>query len=88
MKTELTIRETIVLAQALTVLEREFEWTGGSGAAAIWIVKDLLDRQPKEGKFLADWIADRTRNGYLRLACDGRPSVRMWVSDLSGMFAH
>ncbi len=80
---DFTISETIVLAQALTVLESEFKWTGGSGAAAIWILKDLLERQPTAGESLADWIAPRTRNGYLRLACDRRAAVRVWVGDLS-----
>lgn len=78
-----SIPDTIVLAQALTVLEREFGWTGGSGAGAIWVVKDLLERQPNLGAVLADWIVPRTRNGYLRLACDRRPAVRLWVGDLS-----
>ncbi|GEM_PF-3578376 len=78
-----SVPETIVLAQALTVLEREFKWMGGPGAAAIWIVKDLLDRQPDAGELLAGWIAQQTRNGYLQLACDRRPAVRVWVADLS-----
>lgn len=77
-----TLPEAVVLAQALTVLERDYQWTGGCGASAIWIVKDLLDREPATGGWLAAWITPRTRNGYLRLACDSRPAVRMWVGDL------
>jgi len=78
-----SIDETVILAQALTILEREFEWPGGPGATAIWILKDLSDRQVKVGELLADWIARRTRNGYLKLACDRRPGVRTWAGDLS-----
>jgi hypothetical protein len=79
---EFTIQESTILAKALTVLEREFDWTGGCGAAAVWIVKDLLDRQPEAGNALARWIRRHTKNGYLRLACDPRAERRTWVGDL------
>jgi hypothetical protein len=82
-KQQFTLEETIVLAKALTILEREFNWTGGPGAAAVWVVKDLLDRQPEAGRTLANWVAHQTKNGYLRLACDSRPAVRTWVGDLN-----
>ena len=81
-RTQFTSSETIILAKALTVMERKFKWIGGAGAAAIWIVKDLLDQQPEVGKALAEWMVHRTDNGYLRLACDRRPALRVWVGDL------
>jgi len=76
-----TVEETIVLAQALTLLERHFAWPTSCGAASIWILKDLWERQPKIAELLADWIERRTRNGYIRLACDHRPHIRQVAGD-------
>lgn len=80
-KDNFTVEETIVLAKALTRFEERFEWPRSCEAAAIFILKDLWDREPKTAELLAGWIARRTKNGYLRLACDHQPKNRLLVGD-------
>jgi hypothetical protein len=58
--------DLLYLLKALTIVERDLRWTGGSVAAAIWVFRELESRVPEENSTeLADWILASTLNPYL-----------------------
>lgn len=72
-----TVGEVVLLAQMLTVMEREFKWPAGSVSSVIWIMQDLHGRERAIAELLADWIVQRTMNGYLPF---GKHSSRLdWI---------
>jgi hypothetical protein len=52
------------LAKAITVLERDLEWLGGSVAATIWIFRAYQARDDGDAEALAAWILSNRRNPW------------------------
>ncbi len=50
--------ELAYLAKALTVIERDLKWAGGSVAAVIWIFRTYRERSDADIDTLASWIVD------------------------------
>ena len=84
-----TVGEVVLLAQVLTVMEREFKWPDGSVSSVIWIMQDLHSRERTIAELLADWIVQRTQNDYLPFG--KHSSRRDWIRnrtpciDLAGL---
>ena len=73
----LTLSDLTLVIQMLTVLEREFQWSGGSVSSVIWLLRGLRQREPRVAALLADWVVLRTNNDYLP---DGHHSSRRdWI---------
>lgn len=54
------------LVKIIVVAEREFEWLGGSVAAAIWLFRSYRDRPDGDADALGDWaLKNRGRNDYI-----------------------
>jgi hypothetical protein len=51
-------------AKALTVIERDLNWIGGSVAATIWIFRAYRAREDGDAEALADWILSNTSNPW------------------------
>jgi hypothetical protein len=77
----LALSELILLTQMLTVLEREFQWSGGSVSIVISLMQNLRSREPRIAALLADWVVQRTNNPYLPFGRQGwiisRPQVNL-----------
>lgn len=54
------------LAKALTVLERDLNWIGGSVASTIWIFRAYQAREDGDAQALADWILSNGSNSWTR----------------------
>ena len=61
---ELNNDDLIRLVKGLTIAEREFNWSGGSVAAVIWVFKKLQERDPGSAEQVGDWVRQQTRNEY------------------------
>jgi hypothetical protein len=54
------------LVKCIVIAEREFNWPGGSVAAAIWMYRAYAKRTDADKAALADWVLrNKGRNGYL-----------------------
>jgi hypothetical protein len=54
------------LVRIFVVAEREYNWLGGSVAAAIWLFRAYCERQDAHPDTLADWVLkNRGRNEYV-----------------------
>jgi hypothetical protein len=73
----LTLADLILLTQILTVLEREFEWPGGSVSSVIWLLQNLRRREPRIAALVADWVVQRTNNQYLPFG--SHSSRQQWI---------
>lgn len=73
----LSLSDLILLIQILTVLEREFQWPGGSGSSVIWLLQYLRTREPRIAALLEDWVAQRTNNEYLPFG--NHSSLQKWI---------
>jgi hypothetical protein len=61
----LPVEDAVSLFKALVIVERVLHWSGGSVAAAIWVFRDLEQRDWPLSRSWADWALPRTRNGYV-----------------------
>ncbi len=59
-----TTPQLAYLAKALTVLERDLNWIGGSVAATIWIFRAYRERKDGDVDALASWIVDNGTNPW------------------------
>jgi hypothetical protein len=62
------------LAKALTILERDLKWLGGSVAATIWVFRTYRERDDGDVDALASWIVDNGCNPWSPWGsqCDAR----------------
>jgi hypothetical protein len=66
MLSEFTTPQLAYLAKAITVLERDLNWLGGSVAATMWIYRAYEARPDGDADALADWIlSNKGRNPYV-----------------------
>lgn len=72
-----TVGEVVLLAQVLTIMERQFKWPGGSVSSVVWIMQDLYSRERTIAELLSDWIVQRTQNDYLPFG--KHSSRRDWI---------
>lgn len=68
--TYLTREDLQALIKAITVLETQLQWSGGSVAAVIWLYEIYKQSETDKNRELADWILSRTRNPYLPFGCN------------------
>jgi hypothetical protein len=61
----LSSSDIVLLAKTLALAEREFQWSGGSVSAVIWVFRVLAERDVRLSEVLADWILPRTTNPYV-----------------------
>lgn len=59
------MEDLMALVKGLTVVERFFNWTGGSVSSVIWTFREVERRNIKLSEELANWILARTRNPYV-----------------------
>jgi hypothetical protein len=61
-----TTKDLERLIKIFVVAEREFDWIGGSVAAAIWMYRTYSLRMDGDPEVLADWVLrNKGRNDYL-----------------------
>lgn len=61
----LTVEQIAALLKALTVIEAQWGWSGGSVSAVIWVFRTLSERDYQLGEQLARWIVRRSRNPWV-----------------------
>ena len=67
---QLTELETKALMMAMTVLEKEFNWGGGSVSATIWIYQYYCRVHGDHDNRIANWLLGHTKNPYIPFGKD------------------
>jgi hypothetical protein len=62
---EMPIDDMVALVKGLVLAEDYHRWIGGSVAAAIWVFRELVMRNPALADDVANWILPRTSNPWV-----------------------